>query len=111
MKKEITELIEKIHEGISNLKNRTNFNILRIRDRLCEVELAVNDYRKRENSDAINHMITIFTETNTSCPEGSSAFNDSIWNADVEVSGKQTTLEKLFLDLDELVKSSYDEKI
>jgi len=101
---DIKDLIEKIHEGITNLKQRTNFNVLRLRDRLWEIEHTVNNYRKRKNPDFITHMLEIFQETSIASPEGSEAYNESIWNANIEVSGKQTTLGELFWELKELTE-------
>ena len=106
MDDDIKDQIEKIHEGIANLKQRTNFNVLRLRDRLREIEHTVNDYRKRRNIDSVTHMLEIFQETSIASPEGSEAYNESIWNANIDVSGKQTTLEELFTELRELIRKS-----
>lgn len=104
MKSDIVGQIEKIHEGINNLKSRTDFNVLRLKDRLWEIEHVVNDYRKRKNIDSVNHMLSVFMETNVASPEGSNTYDESIWNANIEASGKQTTLEELFWKLKELVE-------
>lgn len=105
MENDINSQVEKIHEGITNLKRRTNFNILRLHERLWEIEHAVNDYRKRNSMDSINHMLEIFKETGSASPEGAIAYNESIWNANIEVSGKQITLGKLFDELREFVEN------
>lgn len=110
MNNNISDQIEKIHEGIANLKQRTDFNILRSRDKLWLIEHAVDDYRKRKNPDSITHMLEIFQETNIAFPEGSETYNESIWNANIDVSGKQTTLGKLFDELRELVENYSTEK-
>lgn len=107
---DIIDKIEKIHEGINNLEERTNLNVLRFKDRLWLIKHAIDDYRKRRNIDSINHLLAIFQETSIASLEGSEAYNESIWNANIEVSGKQTTLGSLLNELKELVEKYRVEK-
>lgn len=106
----IKDQIEKIHEGITNLKQRTDFNILKLNDRLWLIKNVVNHYRQRKKIESVEHLIEIFLETSIASPEGSEAYNESIWNANIEVRGKQTTLGELFDELRKLVENYKAEK-
>lgn len=108
--RKIEERVEEIHEGIQNLKNRTDFETLMHKDRLWKVESAVNQFRDHKETEGLREALIIFRETAGLHPEGVNAYNVTIWDANVQARGKMTTLAKLFDDLEELVSQYYKEK-
>lgn len=95
----IAPIIEKISEGLENLKSRTNFESLRHKDRVWEIETAINLYKKTNNPDALDHMVSIFKKTGAVMMEGEDSFDSTIWNANVQVQGEMEQLENLFWEL------------
>ncbi|OGK62601.1 hypothetical protein A2334_03495 [Candidatus Roizmanbacteria bacterium RIFOXYB2_FULL_38_10] len=107
MENKIKEKVDEIHEGIQNLKGRTNFSILLHKDRLWEVETGINKYREHNQIEGLRHAIQAFHETAILSREGAAAYNETIWDANVQVRGKMTVLDQLFHDLEMLVLEFY----
>lgn len=99
----IRSIIQNIDEGLENLKNRTDFKILRHNEKVQEIETALNHYKKTENPDALVHLVDIFKKTGAAMMEGEASFDSTIWNANVQVEGKMTILEDLFGKLRDIV--------
>jgi len=97
------EIVGKIEEGLGNLKNRKDFNTLRHKDRVWEIETPLSILKRdgAQAPEAIEHLVDIFMKTSTVSVEGEAAFNSTIWNANVQVAGKMTTLGGLFTELRE----------
>lgn len=96
------DLIERIKEGLANLKERTDCNVLRFKDQLWIIEEAFSRFEKTGNQDARNHLIDLFMKTNSASLEGEPAFDSSIWNANIQAKGKMTTLGDLLWELKDL---------
>ncbi len=107
MDENIKEKVEEIHEGIQNLKNRTNFKVLRHKDRLWEIETGINKYRQHDQIDGLKHALNIFHETAGLTTEGAAAYDETIWDANVQVRGKMTILDNLFYELEKEVNKYY----
>lgn len=103
----LKEKVEEIHEGIQNLKKLDNFNSLKNSERTEEVEKLIDGYRQKSNIEALKHAWNIFIETSIAAAEGSMAYDETIWNANIIARGKSTTLEYLFNDLQELLEKYY----
>ncbi|HSA84505.1 MAG TPA: hypothetical protein VLF20_06510 [Patescibacteria group bacterium] len=99
----IKEKVEEIHEGIQNLKSRTNFESLLHKNRLLEVETGIDQFRDHNEIEGLRHSLDIFKQTAILVREGSKAYDETIWDANVAVKGKMTILDSLFSELDELV--------
>ena len=98
----IKEVVEKIHEGLNNLKDRTNYNNLRYKDKLWIIEVAIEKYREHGDKDELAHAVDIFRETNSVAMEGEATFNTTIWNSPVQAMGKMNTIGDLFDELESL---------
>ncbi len=108
MEDKIKVKVEEIHEGIQNLKERTDFDVLRHKERLWEVETGINKYRiGQQQLDGLRHALSIFQETAGLTTEGADAYNETIWDANVGARGKSTTLDQLFDELQQLVTEFY----
>ena len=101
------EKIEEVHEGLQNLKKRTNFDILKSKERLWEIETGINNYREHNDIEGIRHALGIWRETSGPATEGASAYDETIWDANVQVRGKMTILDSLFNDLQDLIEEYY----
>lgn len=99
-------VIKGIEEGLKNLKERTDFESLRHKERVSEIETALNLYRKTNNPDALEHMVDIFKKTGVAMLEGEDSIDSTIWNASVQVNGEMIFLEHLFWELRDLVNNS-----
>lgn len=97
------EIVEKIHEGLRNLKSRTNYNSLRHIDKVWIVETAIEKYREHDDQDGLAHAMNIFHETNSAAIEDEAVFKATIWNAMVQAKGKMTTLGDLFSELESVL--------
>ncbi len=96
-------IIQNIEEGLENLKNRTDFNVLRQNDKVREIETALELYKKTENPDALVHLVDIFKKTGAAMMQGETSFDSTIWNANVQIGGKMTILEDSFWKLRDIV--------
>lgn len=94
--------VEEIHEGLQNLKNRTDYNVLRHNDRVWLVEQAIDKYRDHGEEEGLKHALDIFHETAGLATEGEAAYDVTIWDASVQARGKMTTLDGLFGELEDL---------
>lgn len=103
----IKEKLEEIDEGINNLKDRTDFNILMYQNRLWEVESTLNKYKDHGDVRSLNHALQIFKETAGLHPEGAPAYDNSIWDSSVQVRGEIRTLEELFSELEDLIHEDH----
>lgn len=106
MDDKIKEKVEEIHEGIQFLKNRADFDALNHKDRLWEVESAINQYRDHDKIEGLRHALSIFWDTNIAAAEGADAYDVTIWDANVQARGKMTALDDLFHDLQDLIEKS-----
>lgn len=104
----IKEKLVEIDEGINNLKSRTNFNVLLYRERLWEVESTLNKYKSHDDIRGLNHALQIFKETAGLRPEGAPAYDNSIWDANIQVRGEIRTLEELFSELEDLIREDHN---
>lgn len=103
----LKEKVGEIREGVANLKGRTDFNILEHKDRLWEVETGINKYVEHGEIEGLRHALQVFHETAILNKEGANTFDETIWNANVQVKGKMTLLDFLFTDLEKLVSETY----
>lgn len=103
----LKEKVNEILEGIANLKERTDFNILEHRNRLWEVETGINKYVEHGEIEGLRHALQVFHETAILSKEGANTFDETIWNANVQVKDKMTLLDFLFSDLEKLVGEEY----
>ena len=108
--KKIKEKIEEIHEGLQNLKERTDFQTLMHRNRLWEVISGIDQFSDHNRMEGLQNALSTFRETAGLHPEGVNAYNVTIWDANVQARGRMTTLAELFGDLEELVSQYYKEK-
>ena len=104
----ITYLIEKIDEGINNLENRTNFHVLDYKDLLPFIKSNLANFKKSNNFDYIKGLIDEFHKTAIASREGTNAYNNNIWDANIDVQGKSTTLEELFHDLERMYEKNFE---
>mgnify|MGYP001599404405 FL=1 len=73
-----------------------------------EIETGVKKYWEHQQIDGLRHALGIFQETAGLATEGAAAYDETIWDANVEVKGKATTLDELFSKLQELVAERYE---
>ena len=95
--------VEAIHEGIQNLQKRTDFNELLYRDKLWLLETGIEKFRSHGQIEGLRHVISIFQETAGLRTEGEGAYDNSIWDANIQSNGSMTTLEELFSELQNLL--------
>lgn len=100
MKKVPEEMKARFQEGLSNLRERADFNVLVHYGRVWEIEAAVEKFGGAQEPEAIRHALSIFHETSGPAIEGSNAYDNTIWDANIQVLGKMTTLDDLFTELE-----------
>ena len=100
----LKEKLKEIDEGINNLKGRTDFNVLMYKDRLWEVISALNKYKRHDDIRGLDHAVQIFIETAGLRPEGALAYDNSIWDTNIQVRVEMRTLEELFSELEDLIR-------
>ncbi len=101
------DLLEKIEEGVNNLQGRTNFNLLKYKNLLPIITASLSNYQKSNNLSYIEGLIDQFHQTTIATTEGANTYNNNIWDASIEVRGKQTTLEELVSELEDLYLKLY----
>lgn len=104
MYEKIKSKVEEIHEGIQNLKNRTDFDILEHKERLWEIEIGIDKYREHNEIDGLKHALQVFREAATLSKEGAATYNETIWNANVQVKSEMVILDELFSKLEDLIQ-------
>lgn len=103
---DINSQIEKIMEGIENLKERADFNKLRLKESLLEIEKTINLYKSNRDRSVMEYLLKdIFMNQVSASTELESSFNSTIWNASVQSLGRITTLNDLFFELREIFYS------
>jgi len=98
----IKEKVEEIHEGLQNLKNRTDYDVLRHNNRVWIIEQAINKFRDHDEEEGLKHALDIFHETAGLAMEGEATYDVTIWDASVQARGEMTTLDELFGELEDL---------
>jgi len=103
-------IIEKTEEGLNNLKGKPNHINLLLIDKLIEIQTNVENYKKSNDIGNILGLIRLFHETSGPSLEGANVYDTTIWNANIEVSGKLTTLDDLFCELEKEYEKYFKEK-
>lgn len=57
--------------------------------------------------EGLRHALSIFWDTGIAAAEGADAYDETIWDANVQARGKMTTVGDLFHDLQDLIEKSY----
>ncbi|HYM65080.1 MAG TPA: hypothetical protein VES68_01170 [Candidatus Sulfotelmatobacter sp.] len=97
-----SDLFERIDEGLNNLQERTNFNALQHKNLIPVIKASIKNYKKSRNPQNLKGLIDEFHQTAIATTEGADAYNVNIWDTDIDVKGKQITLEELFTELENL---------
>ncbi len=103
MDNKIAKKIDEINEGLHNLKERTDYNVLDHKNYVQEIENKIRHYQVHKQINALKDVIDLYKRTSLLKKEGARAFDETIWDANVEVRGKMTILDHLFYELDMLI--------
>lgn len=104
---DLEKVLDKIEEGLSNLKQKTIYNTLRNINSVDFLVSGVQYYKKSHNPDYLKGLIDEFYKTSIATPEGTATYDESIWNTNIEVQGKFTTLDEVFEELESCYKVVY----
>ncbi|MBU1864625.1 MAG: ATP-binding protein [Candidatus Omnitrophica bacterium] len=102
------ELTGQVLEGIEFLKKKEKLKNLRYSDRVGELEKIIKEFSHTGNLNILNRALHIYRSTNIAVPEGEDAFETTIWNTELHVRGKATTLEYILDDLEDKFREAYN---
>jgi hypothetical protein len=100
--------MENVLEGIEFLKKKEKLKNLRYSDRVGELEKIIKEFWGTGELNTLNQALHIYRSTNVAVPEGEDAFETTIWNTELHVRGKATTLEYILNDIEDEFRKAYD---
>lgn len=101
-RRKIKEIMVRVDSFLEELKQKPDFNRLRLSDQFFLVETNVKNYLISSNNDYLNGLVKFYMDTGGVALEGEMTFNSTIWNAEVAFEGKVFTLDDFFSDICDL---------